>query len=73
MIRNFDTLDKLLTKQICNSPGISSSQLFELLEIPLSTLRYRLTTLELCGIIEVRKSRNANTYYLVEHQGGPLQ
>lgn len=72
MIRNFDTFDKLLVKQISDSPGISSSQLFELLEIPLSTLRYRLTTLELSGIIVVKKSRNANMYYLAEQQGGPL-
>jgi len=70
MVRNFDTRDKLLTEQITNNPGITFSQLFELLEIPLSTLRYRLTTLELAGIIKVKKSRNANTYYLAEHWGG---
>jgi len=71
MVRNFDTLDKLLTERIIDVPGISFSQLFELLGIPLSTLRYRLTTLELAGIIEVKKSRNVNTYYPTDSQGGP--
>jgi len=72
MIRNTDERDNKLTNIIAQNPGISFTELHAYTSIPASTLRYRLTTLELAGIIKVKKSRNANTYHLAEHQGGPL-
>jgi len=70
MVRNYDKLDKRLQTQIVNNPGITFSKLLELSEIPESTLRYRLITLELDGAITVRKSRNSNAYYSTERQAG---
>lgn len=68
MVRNYDKLDKRLLTQIMTNPGITFSQLLELSEIPESTLRYRLITLELDGAIAVRKSRNSNAYYSTERR-----
>lgn len=70
MIRNTDEQDNQLTYMIAQNPGISFTELHTYTSIPASTLRYRLTTLELEGIIKVKKSRNANTYFLAEHRGG---
>jgi len=64
MVRNYDKLDKQLTRQIADNPGITFSQLFKAFQVPPSTLRYRLTTLQLSGTITVEKTRNANAYYL---------
>lgn len=66
MVRNYDKLDKSLLSHILANQGITFSQLLELSEIPESTLRYRLLTLELDGAISSRKSRNSNAYYSSE-------
>ena len=68
MVRNQDEIDEQLKMQITGNPGITFSELVERLQIPESTLRYRLITLELEGGIEVRKSRNSNAYYAVTGQ-----
>jgi predicted transcriptional regulator len=65
MARNCDALDRRLEKQIKRSPGIRFSQLLELMNVPASTLRYRLMTLELDGVIVAKRSRNSNSYYLL--------
>ncbi|MGZ4881896.1 MAG: hypothetical protein ACXV7G_12700 [Halobacteriota archaeon] len=62
MVRNYDELDEKLRCRIMKNLGITFSQLLEPSEIPESTLRYRLMTLELAGAISVRKSRNSNAY-----------
>jgi predicted transcriptional regulator len=65
MVRNYDKLDQLLTKQIADKPGITFSQLLKKFQVPASTLRWRLVTLELAGEIAVEKTRNTNSYYLI--------
>lgn len=65
MVRNCDALDRRLENQIKRSPGIRFSQLLELMKIPASTLRYRLMTLELDGVIVTKRKRNSNSYYLL--------
>jgi predicted transcriptional regulator len=64
MVRNYDKLDQQLTEQIADNPGVKFSQLLKVFQMPTSTLRWRLVTLELAGEIAVEKTRNANTYYL---------
>ncbi|MGZ4848284.1 MAG: hypothetical protein ACXV7G_12590 [Halobacteriota archaeon] len=63
MVRNYDELDKNVTIQIAEKPGITFSQLLTLLQVPPSTLRYRLITLQLAGVITVEKTRNTNLYF----------
>jgi len=65
MVRNCDALDKLLENQIKRSPWIRFSQLLEVMNVPASTLRYRLMTLELDGVIVTMRKRNSNSYYLL--------
>jgi predicted transcriptional regulator len=64
MVRNYDKLDQQLTEQIAGNPGVKFSQLLKVFQMPTSTLRWRLVTLELAGEIAVEKTRNANAYYL---------
>jgi predicted transcriptional regulator len=64
MIRNPDIIDKTITEKIANNPGVIFSQLLKHLNIPPSTLRYRLITLEMAGIISAKKSRNFIAYYV---------
>lgn len=70
MVRYYDAFDELLTNHIEANPGITFAQLLDLLRIPSSTLRYRLITLQLEGIIGVKKTRNANAYFLSNSEGG---
>lgn len=64
MIRNTDNVDKMLKKRIASKPGITMSELRQCSNINASTLRYRLVSLELDGIITAQRSRNATAYYV---------
>ena len=71
MIRNFDETDKALQNETANNPGITMSELLKYVKIPLSSLRYRLMTLEMAEIVMTKRSRNFVAYYinnLSEHE-----
>lgn len=72
MVRNSDEVDKGLARHIAKKPGLTFSELRNLLQIPSSTFRYRPDTLQLAGLIIVKKTRNGNAYYLTRREGGTL-
>ena len=63
MIRNRDDKDEKIRMQVVQHPGISFSQLLAQTDLNISTLRYRLITLELAGDILCKKWRNQNQYF----------
>jgi predicted transcriptional regulator len=63
MIRNLDEYDERIRKCIERHPGVTFAQLASQSELTVSTLRYRLTTMELAGEILCKKWRNQNQYF----------
>jgi|GEM_PF-1612163 predicted transcriptional regulator len=63
MIRNRDEYDERIKIHILQQPGITFSELKSRTELTVSTLRYRLTTMELADEITCKKQRNQNQYF----------
>lgn len=63
MIRNSDEQDEKIRMHVVQHPGISFSRLLAQTDLNISTLRYRLITMELAGEIVCKKWRNKNQYF----------
>lgn len=63
MIRNRDEHDECIRTYVAQHPGVSFARLAVKSELAVSTLRYRLTTMELAGEITCKKRRNQNQYF----------
>jgi predicted transcriptional regulator len=63
MIRNRDEHDERIKIHILQQPGVTFSELKSQTELTVSTLRYRLATMELANEIACKKQRNQNQYF----------
>jgi predicted transcriptional regulator len=63
MIRNRDEQDEKIKTCVVQHPGITFTQLLVQTELNISTLRYRLLTMELADEIVCKKQRNQNQYF----------